>query len=133
MSLAEIKLIEVVTTNVDFTHKMHSQGVGEMSVEYGDLEFQAGVSLKNNMNTHAIIVNAAPQVTGYKEGVKEFDFLLKINMRMVYTYPESITVDEQFLRENTWYFSSVLRTYFKFHADDILNKTAISSLKLALN
>jgi len=52
---------------------------------------------------------------------------------MVYTYPSSEVVDEKFIRDNSWYFSSFLRTYFKFFAENILKQAGINGITLPFN
>lgn len=133
MLLKDIKLLEVTSLNVAFSHNATESGQGRVRTEYGDIEFEAGGTLTEDPSQSVIIVKATPSVTGFREGVEGYDFSLKISLRMIYSYPTEKKLTQEFLIDSSWYFTSLLKTYFKFYADDILRKTTIEGIKLDLN
>lgn len=133
MLLADIKLIEVSALDIIFKHKSSEPGQGKLSVEYGDVEFEVGATLVENPSNSTIRVKACPAVYGHKEGAATDDFELKISISMLYVYPAEVDIEESYLRENHWYFASMLKCYFKFYADDIFNKSSLNGIKLAYN
>lgn len=132
MLLSELQLIEASVTNSAISRLGDSYG-GEVTFEYGDLNFEAGGTLLSNPNLSVIIVHASPFADRYGPDKSTKVFSLKIDMKMVYTYPKDKTVDETFLIENTWYFSSFMKTYFKFFADTLLAQAGVSGISLPMN
>ncbi|MES4612991.1 hypothetical protein V2154_10445 [Ewingella sp. CoE-038-23] len=133
MLLADIKLIEVNTLDVIFKHAITEPGQGKIRVEYGEIEFEAGGILTVDASSATIRIKAAPAVYGFRDGQENDDFSLKIGISMLYVYPSNQSLDETYLQENHWYFASMLKTYFKFYAEDIFNKSSIDGVKLPYN
>lgn len=133
MLLTDIELIEASSTDISFTHRVVAPGQGKIKVEYGELEIEVG-GIPGNYPHHAtIVVRATPVITGFRDEVEDYDFQLKISMRMVYLYPKENDVSESFVVQNTWYFSSFIKTYFKIYAEGVLDKTSIRDIKLPFN
>lgn len=133
MVLDDFKLIEVSATGISFEHRLMEPGQGTIEIDYGEIEFEAGGVLVGDDSQSTVHVKAAPSITGHREGVAGNDFLLKINMRMLFVCPRTDELNEEFLQDSSWYFGSMLRTHFKFYADDILSKTTIKGIQLAYN
>ena len=133
MLLADIKLIEVNTRSVSFDHIVTDPGEGQIRVEYGEIEFEAGGVLVGNESNSTIRIKASPSIYGFREGKVGGDFVLKIVMNMLYVYPSNQNLDEDYLRDNHWYFASMLKTHFKFYAEDILSKSSINGVQLPFN
>ncbi|HDK6402123.1 TPA: hypothetical protein M4198_002788 [Klebsiella variicola] len=133
MQLKDLKLIEVSSTKVEFEQKSHIPGKGKTKIEYGQLNFEAGGTLTQNESKSTVTILASPQITGVREGSEVPEFTLKISMRMIYIYSKENVIDEKFLAENAWYFSSFLRTYFKMYAEQVFSQSSISGIKLPLN
>ncbi|EOT1756562.1 hypothetical protein ACNHYK_001256 [Citrobacter koseri] len=133
MQLKDIKLIEVSTKSTIFEQNSFTPGKGKIKVEYGKLNFEVGGVLVQNEKKSTVIVTATPQIFGSREDSEETEFSLKISMRMIYIYSHENVMDEKFLTDNAWYFSSLLRTYFKIYAEQIFNQSSISGIKLPLN
>jgi hypothetical protein len=133
MVLDDFKLIDVSATGISFEHHLMEPGQGTIEIDYGEIEFEAGGVLVGDESKSTVHVKAAPSITGHREGVKGNDFLLKINMRMLFVCPRTDELTEDFLQTSSWYFGSMLRTHFKFYADDILSKTTIKGIQLAYN
>ncbi len=70
---------------------------------------------------------------GFRDDMDKEDFNLTINIRMVYSYPNSAKIDENFLKRKQLVFRFYLKTYFKFYADETLSKTTINGIKLDYN
>ncbi|WP_025122151.1 MULTISPECIES: hypothetical protein [unclassified Serratia (in: enterobacteria)] len=133
MLLSELTLIEASVVDINFAQKSLGSGDGMLKIEYGQLVFEGGGILSDDESKSTIKVTAKPSVVGGRDNFKKIDFSLKITMHMLYTYPRTVSLNESFLEENTWYFASLLRTHFKFFADDILKNTTISGVELPLN
>ncbi|MDQ2324570.1 hypothetical protein RBI98_07170 [Citrobacter koseri] len=133
MQLKDIKLIEVSTKSTIFEQNSFTSGKGKIKVEYGELNFEVGGVLVQDEKKSTVIVTATPQILGSREGSENLEFSLKISMRMIYIYSRENVMDEKFLADNAWYFSSFLRTYFKIYAEQIFNQSSISGIKLPLN
>lgn len=133
MLLADIKLIEVNTRSVSFDHIVTEPGEGQIRVEYGELEFEVGGVLVGDESNSTIRIKASPAIYGFREGKAGEDFVLKIVMNMLYVYPGNQNIDEDYLRDNHWYFASMVKTHFKFYAEDILGKSSINGVQLPFN
>ncbi|WP_267369215.1 MULTISPECIES: hypothetical protein [unclassified Pantoea] len=133
MLLEELKLIEAAATGISFEHHVLQSGQGQIKIEYGEIEFEGGNSLVNDESKSTLHVKVAPSITGYREDAEGADFILKINMRLLYVYPSNQELTEEFLQKNSWYFGSFIRTYFKFYADGILSNTTLQGIQLAYN
>ncbi|WP_205955185.1 hypothetical protein [Pantoea stewartii] len=133
MLLADLKLIEVCALEISFQHHIAMPGQGKIKVEYGAVEFEVGSTLVDAPENSTIIIKATPCIKGFRDDMDKEDFNLTIKIRMVYSYPNSAKIDENFLKENNWYFGSYLKTYFKFYADETLSKTTINGIKLDYN
>jgi len=133
MLLDDLKLIEAAATGISFEHHVLQSGQGKIKTEYGEIEFEGGGSLVADESKSTIHVKAAPTITGYREDAEGADFILKINMRLLYVYPSNLELTEAFLQSNSWYFGSFIRTYFKFYADGILSTTTLQGIQLAYN
>ncbi|WP_312384947.1 MULTISPECIES: hypothetical protein [Atlantibacter] len=133
MVLDDFKLIEVSATGISFEHLQMESGQGTIEIDYGEIEFEAGGVLVGNESQSTVQVKAAPSISGRRLGVNDNDFILKINMRMLFVCPRTEELNEDFLQSSSWYFGSMLRTHFKFYADEILNKTTIKGVQLPYN
>lgn len=133
MLLSELSLIEVTTLRTDFRQTDAHEGSGEVNFLFGSLNFEVGAKLIADETKSIIIIQANPKATALREDKVTEEFSLDIAMRMVYTYPSSEVVDEKFIRDNSWYFSSFLRTYFKFFAENILKQAGINGITLPFN
>ncbi|EKK3978376.1 hypothetical protein AUN02_21875 [Cronobacter sakazakii] len=131
--LNDFNLLEVTTLETSFKQKGHSRGQGNVDFIFGSLNIEAGAELATDSSKSVLIVLAEPQAVGFREENNEEEFSLSMKMKMVYTYPSSFTVDEKFITESSWFFSSFLRTYFKFYAEEILRQAGIDGIKLPLN
>ncbi|MGO3567026.1 MAG: hypothetical protein ACTIOQ_04270 [Serratia grimesii] len=134
--LDKFKLLEVSTDNISFFHKQFN-GIkgGAFTVSVGEVSFDAGKRLKNDAESklEVLEVTASPRVFGTQPDSKEYSFELKINMRMVYTYPAELSLDESKLQEIAWYFTSMMNVYFGRYADQILQLTTVKGIKFKLN
>lgn len=133
MQLKDLKLIQVSSTKLEFEQNSHIPGKGKTKIEYGKLNFEAGGTLTQDESKLTVIVQASPQIIGLREGSEVPEFTLKMSMRMIYIYPNENVIDEKFLADNAWYFSSFLRAYFKMYAEQVLSQSPISGIKLPLN
>lgn len=109
------------------------QGKGTVRIEYGKLNFEVGGTLTSDSTKSVIAVHGMPQIRGFKDGSTDEEFSLKIQLKMVYIYPAVEVLDENVLKENSWYFASFLKTYFKFYADGVINQSIINDIKLPFN
>lgn len=137
MLLHDLKLIESSIVNIDFQQNVKASGQGTIKVEYGTVDFEAGGNLNGNPETTVMVLKATPCIRGFRKDVEQVqgteDFILKIEMRMIYSIDRKEKITEAFIQKNTWYFSSFLRTYFKQYADDILKHTTLNGIKLLHN
>lgn len=133
MLLSEFKLIETTNLETEFKQSGSPKGQGSVDFVFGSLNLEAGKVLSSDETKSVVIVLAEPKAIGYRDdGVTE-EFSLRMKMRMTYTYPSSYTLDAKFLEGNSWFFSSFLKTYFKFYAEEILKQSGIDGIKLPLN
>ena len=133
MQLDDFKLLEVCTTHISFVHRDTQPGQGKIVVDYGEINFEAGALLVGDEDQATVRVEASPKITGYRDGSSDHDFQLKITMRLLFVYPKSKNLTQAYLQDNNWYFGSLIRTHFKFYADDILSKTTLKNIQLAYN
>lgn len=133
--LDKFKLLEVSTDNISFFHNHQSGRSGTFTVNVGEISFDAGKRLKSDTESslEVLEVTASPRVYGTQAESEELSFELKINMRMVYTYPTVISLDEKKLQESAWYFTSMMNAYFARHADQVFQLTTVKGIKLKLN
>lgn len=132
MQLSELTLIESVLLNADFKQAQSFQGAVEMKLTFGQITFNVKEAQSSDGSIPTIIIRATPKATASRGGGIE-EFSLNMSIRMVYTYPPTETVSKEFLHENSWYFASYLRTFFKFYADEILQRAGIEGIRLPLN
>ncbi|EJG2186764.1 hypothetical protein BWD41_05360 [Citrobacter braakii] len=131
---SDITMVESAILNVEFNQTMLTPGEGTIKVTYGALDFEVGGGvLTENPSMQSIKVSASPIAQGFRKDVEKPDFSLKIDIRMIFSYPKDEIVDEDFLKDHTWYFSSLMRVYFKFYAEDILKNTTLDGIKFACN
>lgn len=126
----DINMVESAILNVEFNQTMLTPGEGTIKVVYGALDFEVG---GGDPSMSSIKVSASPIAQGFRKGSEKPDFSLKIDIRMIFSYPKSENLNEDFLKEYTWYFSSLMRVYFKFYAEDILKNTTLDGIKFACN
>ncbi|ECC3463690.1 hypothetical protein AA471_13550 [Salmonella enterica subsp. enterica] len=132
MQLSELRLIESVLLSADFKQAQFFHGSVEVRFTYGQITFNTEETLSSDEPISTIIIVATPKATASSEGGIE-EFSLNMSIRMVYAYPSTETVSEEFLQENSWYFASFLRTFFKFYADEILQRAGIEGIRFPLN
>lgn len=133
MLLSELSLIEVTNLRTEFRQTDAHEGSGEVNFLFGSLTFEVGAKLIADESKSVIIIQANPKAIALRDDKVTEEFSLDIAMRMVYTYPSSEVVDENFIKDNSWYFSSFLRTYFKVFADNILKQAGINGIALPFN
>lgn len=132
MLLSKLQLIEASVINSSIMRIGDSYG-GDVTFEYGNLNFEAGGHLLSNPELSVIVVNASPYGYSYDSESSAKVFSLKMDIKMVYTYPKDEKIDADFLIDNTWYFSSFMKTYFKFFADTLLVQSGIKGISLPMN
>ncbi|ENQ3930692.1 hypothetical protein ACEF99_002536 [Salmonella enterica subsp. enterica serovar Newport] len=132
MQLSELRLIESVLLSADFKQAQFFHGSVEMKFTFGQITFNTEETPSSDGSVSTIIIVATPKATANSEGGIE-EFSLNMSIRMVYAYPSTETVSEEFLQENSWYFASFLRTFFKFYADEILQRAGIEGIRFPLN
>lgn len=133
MFLNDLTLIEARTVRTNFIQNQEVKGSGQVTISYGSLNFEAGGVLTDDASRSVIAVMATPSVSGQSDHLIGDAFVLQMDLKMVYTYPSTETVTEDFLAENTWYFVSYLKTYFKMYAEQVLSQTGINGVTLPLN
>ncbi|EPS9204299.1 hypothetical protein ACVMY6_004628 [Klebsiella pneumoniae] len=134
MSPTDIKLVECSIINITFNHNPKPKGQGVVRVDYGPLSFKYGAGFGGDSSRHGVVVSAEPVVTGVRDDkADENEFLLKIEMRMIYTYDKIPTDHVEVISNNTWYFTSLLRAYFKFYAESIMSKSSFQGVDLPYN
>lgn len=132
MQLSELRLIESVLLSADFKQAQFFHGSVEVRFTFGQITFNTEETLSSAEPISTIVIVATPKATASSEGGIE-EFSLNMSIRMVYAYPSTETVSEEFLQENSWYFASFLRTFFKFYADEILQRAGIEGIRFPLN
>ncbi|EEO7838286.1 hypothetical protein G6C41_005182 [Salmonella enterica] len=132
MQLSELRLIESVLLSADFKQAQFFHGSVEMKFTFGQITFNTEETPSSDGPVSTLIIVATPKATASSEGGIE-EFSLNMSIRMVYAYPSTETVSEEFLQENSWYFASFLRTFFKFYADEILQRAGIEGIRFPLN
>ncbi|EMJ5321148.1 hypothetical protein ACYB9B_24010 [Klebsiella pneumoniae] len=137
MHLQDLKLIESSAVNIFFNQNVTSSGQGSIKVEYGTVEFEVGGHLTDNPETTVVALKATPCIRGFRKDIEHVegqeDFILKIEIRMLYAFDSKLELSEKFIQENSWYFSSFLRAYFRQYAEDILKNTTLNGIKLQAN
>lgn len=133
MILDKLKLIDASSLELKFWMADKPQGEGSVDVTFGQLNFEAGGLLLSDDGKSAIVVFAEPKVVGKDRSTGENAFSLSIKLKMIYSYPSSETIDEQVIRDGSWYFSSFARTYFKLFAEPVLRQAGINGVSLPLN
>ncbi|EPH1426115.1 TPA: hypothetical protein QIC20_001064 [Klebsiella aerogenes] len=137
MLLQNLKLIESSAVSISFQQNVTSSGNGTVKVEYGTVDFEAGGHLTDSPETTVIALRATPCIRGFRKDIEhtegQEDFILKIEMRMLYAFDSKLKLSESFIQDNKWYFASFIRTYFKQYAEDILKNTTLHGIKLQAN
>lgn len=137
MLLQDLKLIESSAVNIIFKQNVTDSGQGSVKVEYGTVDFEAGGHLTDNPESTVIALRATPCIRGFRKDIEhsegQEDFILKIEIRMLFAFDSKIKLSDTFIQENSWYFSSFLRAFFKQCAEDILKHTTLHGIKLQAN
>ncbi|HED2523852.1 TPA: hypothetical protein R4Y92_002608 [Klebsiella aerogenes] len=135
-ALVQTKLIEVQATNISYKHNLQPTfgGGGGINVDYGGINYEFGETYNDDPSYSAIVVTASPEVRGFRyDNDNDNEFHLKIDMRLIFVCDKSCNIDIDFVFLNEWYFSSFLRTYFKFYAEGIFEKSPFKGIKLPYN
>lgn len=127
MVLDDFKLIEVSATGISFEHLQMESGQGTIEIDYGEIEFEAGGVLVGNESQSTVQVKAAPSISGRRLGVNDNDFILKINMRMLFVCPRTEELNEDFLQSSSWYFGSMLEPILNFMLMKYLTKPQLKA------
>ncbi|EMQ0190757.1 hypothetical protein L9F34_003551 [Klebsiella aerogenes] len=137
MDLQELRLIEASAINITFKQNSLVKGKGSIKVDYGTVEFEAGGHLVDKPEAGVLAMRASPCIRGFQGDQEHIDgkeeFFLQIEIRLVFVFDSKSEMSQDFILENSWYFSSFIRTFFKNFADDILKNTTLNGIKLQLN
>jgi len=133
MLLNELTLIEAANIETHFNQNGLQAGQGSFEIDYGSLSIEAGGSLIADTSKSVLVVHAEPKAFGKRENHESVEFSLSIKMRLIFAYPASYEIDENFLKENSWFFSSQMKIFFKQYAESILRQSGLAGIKLPMN
>lgn len=133
MLLNELTLIEALNFETHFTQNGMQTGQGSFEIDYGSLNVEAGGNLLNDTSKSVLVVYAEPKALGKRENQENVEFTLSIKLRLIFSYPSSYEIDEKFVHENSWFFSSQMKIFFKQYAESILRQSGIDGIKLPFN
>lgn len=132
LKLSDLKLIEAAPFSIDYDQGLKATAQGDISLNYGDVNVEAGGLLPVDQSKALIVINASPEVKGTTvTGNETVDiFRLKISFRLIYAYDKKLDITPDFLNENRWFFESQIRASFKNFSEDIMKNTTVNNMKL---
>jgi|GEM_PF-2127729 len=133
--LSEISLDKVYCASVDFKLPEEKRGTGSgggsFHVDFKEIVLEANKKyLNGDEKVKVLEMTALPVMTGFDGGDKSQTFRLALEIKMFFTYREELTLSSDFLNENIWYFKNLICIYYKFYAEDILNKSPLKGIEI---
>ncbi|WP_313396279.1 hypothetical protein [Pantoea septica] len=131
--LSEIRLDKAYCASVDFEYPTEKRGAGSgggnFHVDFKDVLVEANKKYVNSEEkVNVLEITAFPAMTGYDGEDKSETFKLSLEIKMFFSYREDLTLDSDFLTENIWYFKNLICIYYKFYAEDIINKSPLKGI-----
>lgn len=133
--LSEINLDKVFCASVNFEHPEENRGTGSgggnFHVDFNEVVLEANKKYANSEEKVKVLeMTAMPVMTGYDAADKSQTFKLSLEIKMFFTYREELTLTSKFLNENIWYFKNLMCIYYKFYAEDVINKSPLKGIEI---